>query len=137
MLRDDFLDLIPSCLILLLLFFELDFAIALALALCDWAGARIAKERVLDDEDLRSLRAWFFTKRIDSAAFCYVFMFIERGKVNLDDEFAFSGDFWFRLGLNVLNFLDECSSSSSRTLAFDRKRQRERELELCFWWCVR
>jgi hypothetical protein len=53
-------------------------------------------------------------------------MFIERGKVNLDDEFAFSGDFWFRLGLNVLNFLDECSSSSSRTLAFDRKRQRER-----------
>jgi hypothetical protein len=28
--------------------------------------------------------------------------------------------------MNVLNFLDEYSSSSSRTLAFDRKRQREK-----------
>jgi hypothetical protein len=53
-------------------------------------------------------------------------MLIDTGIVNLDDEFNVSGDLGFRLGMNVLDFLDEYSSSSSRTLGFDRKKA-ERE----------
>lgn len=73
-------------------------------------------------------------QRNDSVAFSgYVFMLIDTGIVNLDDEFNVSGDLGFRLGMNVLDFLDEHSSSSSRTLGFDRKRQREK-IGMCFWW---